>query len=247
MRDRAYLYSVELAKERGAFPLFNADMYLSGGNFASRLPQEIKDQIRKHGLRNSHLLSIAPTGTISLAFADNASNGIEPPFSWTYTRKKRMADGTFKEYAVEDYAWRLYKHQGGDVSKLPDYFVTALEISAQAHERMVAAVAPYVDTSISKTVNVPADYPYAEFEDLYMVAWKSGLKGLATYRPNSVLGSVLSVTPTPPRPRRSSRRTSPSTTPTAACRSAPCPHRCWPRCAGPAGRAWPTATPPGPT
>ena len=195
MRDRSYLYSVELAKERGAFPLFNADMYLSGGNFASRLPQEIKDQIRKHGLRNSHLLSIAPTGTISLAFADNASNGIEPPFSWTYTRKKRMADGTFKEYAVEDYAWRLYKHQGGDVSKLPDYFVTALEISAQAHEQMVAAVAPYVDTSISKTVNVPADYPYSEFEDLYMVAWKSGLKGLATYRPNSVLGSVLSVAP----------------------------------------------------
>ncbi|MCX7163048.1 MAG: adenosylcobalamin-dependent ribonucleoside-diphosphate reductase [Betaproteobacteria bacterium] len=197
MRDRAYLYSVELARERGAFPLFNADMYLSGGNFASRLPQEVKDSIRKYGLRNSHLLSIAPTGTISLAFADNASNGIEPPFSWTYTRKKRMADGTFKEYAVEDYAWRLYKHQGGDISKLPDYFVTALEISAQAHEKMVAAVAPHVDTSISKTVNVPADYPYSEFEDLYMVAWKSGLKGLATYRPNSVLGSVLSVTPTP--------------------------------------------------
>jgi ribonucleoside-diphosphate reductase alpha chain len=195
MRDRAYLASVELARERGAFPLFNRDMYLSGGNFASRLPAEVKDQIRKHGIRNSHLLSIAPTGTISLAFADNASNGIEPPFSWTYTRKKRMADGTHKEYAVEDYAWRLYKHQGGDVSKLPDYFVTALEISAQAHEKMVAAVAPYVDTSISKTVNVPADYPYTEFEDLYMVAWKSGLKGLATYRPNSVLGSVLSVEP----------------------------------------------------
>ena len=195
MRDRSYLYSVELARERGAFPRFNADMYLSGGNFASRLPQEIKDTIRKHGLRNSHLLSIAPTGTISLAFADNASNGIEPPFSWVYTRKKRMADGTLKEYAVEDYAWRLYKHQGGDVSTLPDYFVTALEISAQAHEQMVAAVAPYIDTSISKTVNVPADYPYSEFEDLYMEAWKSGLKGLATYRPNSVLGSVLSVTP----------------------------------------------------
>jgi len=193
MRDRSYLASVELAKERGPFPLFNADLYLSGGNFASRLPQDVKDQIRKHGLRNSHLLSIAPTGTISLAFADNASNGIEPPFSWTYTRKKRMADGTHKEYAVEDYAWRLYKHMGGDTSKLPEYFITALEISAQAHEEMVAAVAPYVDTSISKTVNVPADYPYADFEDLYMAAWKSGLKGLATYRPNSVLGSVLSV------------------------------------------------------
>jgi len=195
MRDRAYLASVELAVERGAFPLFNADLYLSGGNFASRLPAAIKAKIRKHGLRNSHLLSIAPTGTISLAFADNASNGIEPPFSYTYTRRKRMADGTFKEYAVEDYAWRLYKHLGGDVDHLPPYFVTALEISAQAHKDMVAAVAPYIDTSISKTVNVPADYPYADFEDLYLTAWKAGLKGLATYRPNSVLGAVLSVTP----------------------------------------------------
>ncbi|MDP2811587.1 MAG: adenosylcobalamin-dependent ribonucleoside-diphosphate reductase [Rhodocyclaceae bacterium] len=195
MRDRAYLASMELARERGAFPLFNADLYLSGGNFASRLPPEIKEQVRKHGLRNSHLLSIAPTGTISLAFADNASNGIEPPFSWTYTRKKRMADGTHKEYAVEDYAWRLYKHRGSDVSKLPDYFVTALEISAQAHKDMVAAVAPCIDTAISKTVNVPEDYPYTEFEDLYLSAWKAGLKGLATYRPNKVLGSVLSVEP----------------------------------------------------
>jgi len=194
MRDRAYLASVDLAKERGAFPLFNADMYLSGGNFASRLPVEVKEQIRKHGIRNSHLLSIAPTGTISLAFADNASNGIEPPFSWTYSRKKRMGDGTFKEYEVEDYAWRYYQHLGGDVSKLPEYFVTALEISAEAHKDMVAAVAPYIDTSISKTVNVPEDYPYPEFENLYMAAWKAGLKGLATYRPNAVLGSVLSVT-----------------------------------------------------
>ncbi|MDQ8022382.1 MAG: adenosylcobalamin-dependent ribonucleoside-diphosphate reductase [Moraxellaceae bacterium] len=193
MRDRAYLASVELARERGAFPLFNADLYLSGGNFASRLPGEIKDAIRKHGIRNSHLLSIAPTGTISLAFADNASNGIEPPFSWTYTRKKRMADGTLKEYAVEDYAWRLYRHLGGDMDRLPPAFVTALEISAEAHKNMVAAVAPCVDTSISKTVNVPGDYPYTDFENLYLSAWKAGLKGLATYRPNSVLGSVLSV------------------------------------------------------
>jgi ribonucleoside-diphosphate reductase alpha chain len=199
MRDAAYLYSVNLAKERGAFPLFNAELYLSGGNFASRLPAEVKAEIRKHGLRNSHLLSIAPTGTISLAFADNASNGIEPPFSWTYNRKKRMPDGTLKEYSVEDYAWRLYKHTGGDVTKLPDYFVTALEISAQAHADMVAAVAPHIDTSISKTVNVPADYPYENFQDLYMSAWKAGLKGLATYRPNSVLGSVLSVTSDTPK------------------------------------------------
>ncbi|MDR0380188.1 MAG: adenosylcobalamin-dependent ribonucleoside-diphosphate reductase [Candidatus Accumulibacter sp.] len=195
MRDTAYLASVELARERGAFPLFNAELYLSGGNFASRLPPEIKTEIRKHGIRNSHLLSIAPTGTISLAFADNASNGIEPAFSWTYSRKKRMADGTIKEHAVEDYAWRLYRHLGGDVEKLPDSFVSALEISAEAHKNMVAAVAPYIDTSISKTVNVPADYPYEDFQNLYMSAWKSGLKGLATYRPNKVLGAVLTVPP----------------------------------------------------
>jgi ribonucleoside-diphosphate reductase alpha chain len=198
MRDRAYEASVELARERGAFPLFNADLYLSGGNFASRLPQEIKDKIRKHGIRNSHLLSIAPTGTISLAFADNASNGIEPPFSWTYTRKKRMADGTHKEFRVEDHAYRLYKYLKGDDAKLPAWFVTALEISAEAHKAMVAAVAPFIDTSISKTVNVPEDYPYSEFEGLYLSAWKSGLKGLATYRPNSVLGSVLSTEPAKP-------------------------------------------------
>jgi ribonucleoside-diphosphate reductase alpha chain len=195
LRDRAYAASVELARERGAFPLFNADLYLAGNGFASRLPAALKDKIRKYGVRNSHLLSIAPTGTISLAFADNASNGIEPPFSYTYTRRKRMADGTFKEYAVEDYAWRLYRHLGGDVGKLPPWFVTALEISAAAHKDMVAAVAPHVDTSISKTVNVPVDYPYADFEDLYLSAWKSGLKGLATYRPNNITGSVLSVTP----------------------------------------------------
>ena len=195
MRDAAYKASCELAKERGAFPLFNADMYLSGTSFAARLPQEIKNLVRKHGIRNSHLLSIAPTGTISLAFADNASNGIEPPFSWTYTRKKRMADGTLKEFPVEDHAWRLYKHMKGDTDALPPYFVTALELSASAHEKMVAAVAPCIDTSISKTVNVPESYPYADFQDLYFEAWKSGLKGLATYRPNDVIGSVLSVGP----------------------------------------------------
>ena len=202
MRDCAYRASVELARERGAFPLFNSDLYLSGSSFAARLPEEIKQLVRKHGIRNSHLLSIAPTGTISLAFADNASNGIEPPFSWTYTRKKRMPDGTLKEFPVEDHAWRLYKAMGGDMEHLPAYFTTALEISARSHEQMVAAVAPYVDTSISKTVNVPEDYPYEDFQDLYFVAWKSGLKGLATYRPNKVLGSVLSVEKTGDRERK---------------------------------------------
>jgi ribonucleoside-diphosphate reductase alpha chain len=193
MRDAAYKASCDLASERGAFPLFNADLYLSGNSFASRLPQGLKDQIRRHGIRNSHLLSIAPTGTISLAFADNASNGIEPPFSWAYTRKKRDKDGGFKEHQVEDHAYRLYREQGGDVDHLPRGFVTALEISALDHMAMVAAVAPHVDSSISKTVNVPEDYPYVDFQNLYHEAWKAGLKGLATYRPNAVLGSVLST------------------------------------------------------
>jgi len=193
MRDAAYDASADLARERGAFPLFNDDLYLSRGSFASRLPQALKDKIRAQGIRNSHLLSIAPTGTISLAFADNASNGIEPPFSWTYTRRKREPDSTFKEYAVEDHAWRLYRFLKGDDAPLPEAFVTALEMSAEDHAAMVAAVAPFIDTSISKTVNVPADYPYGDFQGLYFNAWKSGLKGLATYRPNAVLGAVLSV------------------------------------------------------
>ena len=195
MRDEAYLASVDLAIERGAFPLLDTAQYLAEPRFASRLPDELKNKIRQHGLRNSHLLSIAPTGTISLAFADNASNGIEPAYSWFYTRKKRMMDGTTKDYSVEDHAWRAYKQMGGDMGKLPPEFVTALDISAIDHMKMVAAVAPYIDTSISKTVNVPADYPYEDFKHLYTEAWKAGLKGLATYRPNSVLGSVLSVTP----------------------------------------------------
>jgi ribonucleoside-diphosphate reductase alpha chain len=193
MRNHAYRASVELARTRGQFPLFNADLFLSGTSFAARLPEELKALIRRHGIRNSHLLAVAPTGTISLAFADNASNGIEPPFSWVYTRRKRMPDGTLKEFPVEDHAWRLYKALGGDATNLPSWFVTALEISARAHEQMVAAVAPFIDTSISKTVNVPEDYPYSDFQDLYFHAWKSGLKGLATYRPNKVLGAVLSA------------------------------------------------------
>ncbi len=197
MRDEAYTASIELAKERGAFPLLDAEHYLAAPRFASRLPDEMKNHIREYGIRNSHLLSIAPTGTISLAFADNASNGIEPAFSWFYTRKKRMMDGTSKDYSVEDHAWRVFKKQGGDINHLPAAFVSALEISALDHMKMCAAVAPYIDTSISKTVNVPADYPFEDFKNLYTEAWRAGLKGLATYRPNSVLGSVLSITPEP--------------------------------------------------
>ena len=197
MRDSAYAASIELAKEKGQFPKFEADAYMSPGTFASRLPETLQQAIRQHGIRNSHLLSVAPTGTVSLAFADNASNGIEPAFSWTYKRKKREADGSHSEYIVEDHAWRLYRSLGGDVQQLPDYFVSALQMSAQSHIEMMQAVQPYVDTSISKTVNVPADYPYEQFKELYMQAWQAQLKGLATYRPNDILGAVLSTVTAP--------------------------------------------------
>ena len=199
MRDAAYAASVALAQEKGAFPQFDAATYLEEGTFASRLPESIKAQIRQHGIRNSHLLSIAPTGTVSLAFADNASNGIEPAFSWTYTRKKREADGTRSEYEVQDHAYRLFKALGGDVQNLPPAFVGALEMSAQDHIAMMQVVQPYIDTSISKTVNVAEDYPYEDFKQLYLQAWEARLKGLATYRPNSILGAVLEVKPAQPK------------------------------------------------
>jgi len=197
MRDAAYLASVEIAKDKGAFPRLDVEQYLAAPRFASRLPDDIKSAIRAHGIRNSHTLSIAPTGTISLAFADNASNGIEPAFSWFYKRRKRMPDETMKEYLVEDHAYRLYKHINGsdDTVELPPTFVNALQMSAQDHMLMNAAVQPFVDTAISKTVNVPVDYPFEAFKDLYFEAWKAGLKGIATYRPNSLLGAVLEVAP----------------------------------------------------
>ncbi len=197
MRDAAYTASVALAQEKGAFPKFDADGYLAEGTFASRLPEALRAAIRTHGIRNSHLLSIAPTGTVSLAFADNASNGIEPPFSWMYRRKKREADGSTTDYAVEDHAWRLYRELGGDMAQLPEYFVNALSMPATDHLAMMEAVQPFVDTAISKTVNVPADYPYDDFKGLYQQAWRAQLKGLATYRPNAILGSVLDTGPTP--------------------------------------------------
>ncbi len=227
MRDAAYLASVGLAREKGAFPLLDAEAYLAAPRFASRLPDEVKQAIREHGIRNSHLTAIAPTGTISLAFADNASNGIEPPFSWTYVRRKRMPDDTMKEFVVEDHAFRAFKLHHGigeDVAVVPfdpaagrtpgsvwtdadgrrcamlsPAFVSALDMAALDHMRMSAAVQPFIDTAISKTVNVPADYPFDAFADLYFEAWKAGLKGITTYRPNDVLGAVLEVaSPTAP-------------------------------------------------
>ena len=193
MRDAAYEASIDLAKEKGAFPALDVEKYLGAESFVSRLDDRLKQDIRQFGIRNSHLLSIAPTGTVSLAFADNASNGIEPAFSWVYRRKKREADGSTSEYAVEDHAWRMYRDLGGNVEQLPPYFVSALEMAATDHIAMMQVVQPFIDTAISKTVNVPADYPYEDFKSLYTQAWQANLKGLATYRPNGILGAVLEL------------------------------------------------------
>jgi ribonucleoside-diphosphate reductase alpha chain len=222
MTVRAYLASADLAEEKGAFPLFDADKYLEEGTFASRLPEEVKAVIRAKGIRNSHLVAIAPTGTISLAFADNTSNGVEPAFSLAYNRKKRLAGGGHTQYVVKDHAYRIFSETVCDPNLraglaaavenykdsfdvdgktyqvkevLPKGFISALEMSADDHLKMVEVVQKHIDTSISKTVNVPADYPFDDFKGLYLAAWKAGLKGLSTYRPNSILGAVLSVGP----------------------------------------------------
>ena len=168
-----------------------------------RMPEEIRKAIREHGIRNSHLLSIAPTGTISLAFGDNCSSGIEPAFSWFYHRQVRQQDGSNKGYVVYDHAFRAYRQHArlesvsdeALVARLPEHWVTAHQISALDHAAMSAAVAPFIDTAISKTVNVAEDYPYEAFVDLYREAWRQGLKGITTYRPNSQVAAVLSTIP----------------------------------------------------
>jgi ribonucleoside-diphosphate reductase alpha chain len=197
MRDAAYEASVELALERGAFPLFNADKYLEGvtehseGTFASRLPERIKNQIRKIGIRNSHLLALAPTGTGSLTFGNNCSSGCEPVFSMKYSRKVLQPDGSHNEIVVNNPAFLMYSLIHGESAELPGYFETAQTLDSKAHLEMIMALAPYVDAAISKTVNLPASYPFGDFESLYMDAWAAGLKGLTTYRPNEEVGQVL--------------------------------------------------------
>lgn len=200
MFHAAYNKSVDLAVELGAFPLFNADGFLADGHTASRLPDAIKNRIRKHGIRNSHLLSIAPTGTISLTFGGNASNGIEPAFGWAHDRRVRNPDNSERIIRVANHALRVYESLYGEVqarnsqefdTALPGYFRRAEQISALDHMKMCAAVAPYICTAISKTVNVAADYPFEDFEAIYEEAYKAGLKGISTFRPNFVLGSVL--------------------------------------------------------
>jgi len=190
IRDHAYRASAALAAEKGAFPLYDADAYLAGET-VSGLPEDVRDAIRANGIRNALLTSVAPTGTISL-FADNVSSGIEPVFSYTYTRNVLMPDGSQREEEVSDYAYRLWRRLKGN-APLPASFVSAQDIAPGDHVVMQAAAQKYVDSSISKTINVPADLPFDAFKDVYLQAWDTGCKGCTTYRPNDVTGSVLQV------------------------------------------------------
>ena len=189
----AYLASVELAKEKGAFPLFDAEKFLASGNMRA-MDEDVREAIRQHGIRNALLTSIAPTGTISL-YAGNVSSGIEPVFAYSYTRKVLQPDGSRTEEEVEDYAVRLWRDIKGD-SPLPDYFVNAQTLAPIDHVRMQAAAQKWVDSSISKTINVPESISFQDFKDVYLSAWDMGCKGCTTYRPNDVTGSVLAVSET---------------------------------------------------
>jgi ribonucleoside-diphosphate reductase alpha chain len=192
----AYLASAELAAEKGAFPLFERDKYLAGETVAA-LDPEIREAIKKHGIRNALLTSIAPTGTISL-FADNVSSGLEPVFSFRYTRNVLMPDGSRREEEVTDYAYRAYRRLKGDSAPLPDYFVDAQTLAPDDHLVMLAAAQRHIDSSISKTINVPVDIAFEEFKGIYTQAYALGCKGCTTYRPNEVTGAVLEARPEMP-------------------------------------------------
>ncbi len=202
----AYLASAELAAEKGAFPLFDREKYLAGETVAA-LDADVREAIARHGIRNALLTSVAPTGTISL-LADNVSSGLEPVFSFRYTRNVLMPDGTRREEEVADYAYRLFRHLRGEDAPLPDYFVDAQTLSPDDHVVMQAAVQRHIDSSISKTINVPADIPFDSFKDVYARAYALGCKGCTTYRPNDVTGAVLErCGPSrPPRGRPRGRR-----------------------------------------
>jgi ribonucleoside-diphosphate reductase alpha chain len=189
----SYMASVDLAKEKGAFPLFDAEAYLASGNMM-QMDDDVREAIRTHGIRNALLTSIAPTGTISL-YAGNVSSGIEPVFAYAYTRKVLQKDGSRTEEEVVDFAVRLWRELKGDTA-LPDYFVNAQTLPPLDHVRMQAAAQKWIDSSISKTINCPEDISFDEFQQVYMAAWDQGCKGCTTYRPNAITGSVLTVSET---------------------------------------------------
>ena len=189
----AYAASAELAKEKGAFPLYDKAEYLARPHILG-LPQKIRDAIEAHGIRNALLTSIAPTGTISL-FAGNVSSGIEPIFAYAFKRRVLQSDGTRTEENVEDYAYRLFHERFGADAALPDYFVNAQTLTPDDHLRVQAAAQKHIDSSISKTINVPAEISFDGFKDIYLSAYEMGCKGCTTYRPNVVTGAVLEELP----------------------------------------------------
>ncbi len=193
MSQAAYRASAALAREKGAFALFDRDAYLARPHIQA-LPADIRDAIAQAGIRNALLTSIAPTGTISL-FADNVSSGVEPVFALSYNRKVLQPDGSKSEEIVEDYALRKFRVRFGAGAPLPDYFVTAQTLTPADHLAVQAAAQPFIDSAISKTINVPAAISFAEFENIYRAAYEQGCKGCTTYRPNAVTGSVLSAAP----------------------------------------------------
>ena len=186
----SYKASINLAKEKGAFSLFDPEKLIASGNM-KQMDDDIKQAVRKFGLRNALLTSIAPTGTISL-YAGNVSSGIEPVFAYSYTRKVLQNDGSHIEEEVVDYAVQMWRDKFGD-AQLPDYFVSAQNLTPSDHVKMQAAAQKWVDSSISKTINCPEDISFDDFKEVYMQAYDTGCKGCTTYRPNEVTGSVLSV------------------------------------------------------
>ena len=187
----AYLTSIELAREKGVFPLFNLKEYLNS-EFIKRMDSEVIEGIRKHGIRNALLTSIAPTGTISL-FAGNVSSGIEPIFDYTYNRKVSQRDGSILEEEVVDYAIQIWRKKFGNKT-FPDHFVTAQTLDPLEHLKMQSAAQKWIDSSISKTINCPENISFEAFKNIYMAAYESGCKGCTTYRPNSITGSILNTT-----------------------------------------------------
>jgi len=201
----AYLASAELAAEKGAFPLYDAEKLLARPRVASLAP-EVRQAIAAHGLRNGCLTSIAPTGTISL-LAGNVSSGVEPVFDFRYKRRVLEPDGSHREMLVEDYAYALFRSRFGDNVPLPDSFVTTAELPPSAHLEMQAALQRHVDSSISKTINCPAEISFEAFQNIYLDAYDLGLKGCTTFRPNPITGAVLSSRTMAEQPRAEDRET----------------------------------------
>ena len=186
----AYNASINLAEEKGAFPLFDPEKFIVSGNMI-QMDEDVKKAVNKFGIRNALLTSIAPTGTISL-YAGNVSSGIEPVFAYSYTRKVLQNDGSHVEEEVVDYAVQLWRDKFGN-APFPDFFVSAQNLTPADHVKMQAAAQKWVDSSISKTINCPEDISFDDFKEVYIQAYDTGCKGCTTYRPNEVTGSVLSA------------------------------------------------------